>query len=105
MDNPQLVPSAIKEMLRFESPVQRALFRLAAETFTIGTTAIERGRQVSAIIGAANRDPDQFAQPDTFDITLTGDPAVILPATQSAQGLTVGVQIVGSRWQDRHLLM
>lgn len=69
MDNPQLIPSAIEEMLRFESPIQRALFRLAAETFTVGTTVIERGQQVSAIIGAANRDPDQFAKPDTFDIT------------------------------------
>jgi cytochrome P450 len=69
MDNPQLLSSAIEEMLRFECPVQRALFRLAAETFTVGTTVIERGQQVSAIIGAANRDPDQFAKPDKFDIT------------------------------------
>jgi cytochrome P450 len=65
---PDLLPSAIEEMLRFESPVQRATFRLAIEAIEIGGAAIEKGQQVSAVIGAANRDAEQFPQPDTFDI-------------------------------------
>jgi cytochrome P450 len=64
-----LMPSAVEEMLRFESPVQRATFRLTTETLQIGEATIEKGQQVSAVIGAANRDPDQFPQPDLFDIT------------------------------------
>ena len=68
-NRPELLPSAVEEMLRFESPVQRATFRLTTETFEIGSTTLEKGQQVSAVIGAANRDPDPFPQPDTFDIT------------------------------------
>src|SRR3990172_3690217 len=68
-NRPELLPSAVEEMLRFESPVQRATFRLTPEPFEIGTTTLEKGQQVSAVIGAANRDPDPFLQPDTFDIT------------------------------------
>lgn len=66
---PDLLPSAIEEMLRFESPVQRATFRLTTDAITIGGATIEQGQQVSAVIGAANRDPEQFPQPDNFDIT------------------------------------
>ena len=66
---PELMPSAVEEILRFESPVQRATFRATTEAFAIGGTTIDQGQPVSAVIGAANRDPDQFPQPDTFDIT------------------------------------
>jgi cytochrome P450 len=65
---PDLLPLAVEEMLRFESPVQRATFRVTTKSFEIGHTTIEQGQQVSAVIGAANRDPDQFPQPDTFDM-------------------------------------
>lgn len=40
----------------------------------------------------------------TSVFNLTGNPVTVLPATQSAQGLPIGVQIVGSRWRDRQLL-
>ncbi|MGQ0604779.1 MAG: cytochrome P450, partial [Anaerolineales bacterium] len=66
--HPELLPSAIEEMLRFESPVQRATFRLTTGGLHIGEATVEAGQQVSAVLGAANRDPDQFPQPDTFDI-------------------------------------
>jgi cytochrome P450 len=68
-NQPGLLPTAIEEMLRFESPVQRATFRLTTGAIQIGSTTLEKGQQVSAVIGAANRDPEQFPQPDTFDIT------------------------------------
>ncbi|HEU4888429.1 MAG TPA: cytochrome P450 [Thermoanaerobaculia bacterium] len=67
--NPDLLPSAVEEMLRFESPVQRATFRLTTEPMTIGRTTIPKGQQVSGVLGAANRDPQAFPNPDTFDIT------------------------------------
>lgn len=66
---PEWLPSAIEEMLRFESPVQRATFRLTTQAVDIGQATIQQGQQVSAVIGAANRDPEVFPQPDTFDIT------------------------------------
>lgn len=66
---PELIPTAVEEMLRYESPVQRATFRLTTGRIEIGGATIEQGQQVSAVIGAANRDPDQFPRPDVFDAT------------------------------------
>ncbi|WP_412027706.1 cytochrome P450 [Deinococcus yunweiensis] len=66
--DPTLMPTAIEEMLRYDPPVQRALFRAALEDVQIGGQTVKRGEQVSAVTGAANRDPDQFPQPDAFDI-------------------------------------
>lgn len=40
----------------------------------------------------------------TSVFNLTGNPVVVLPVTHSTEGLPIGVQVVGSRWQDRHLL-
>lgn len=65
--NPAQLPAAIEEMLRFESPVQRALLRVATEDIIIGNTRIEAGQHVSAILGSANRDSSQFPDPDRFD--------------------------------------
>ncbi len=64
---PELIPCAVEEMLRFHSPVQRATFRAATEVIEIAGRRIEPGQQVSAVIGAANRDPAQFPDPDRFD--------------------------------------
>jgi len=67
-ENPGLWPGAIDEMLRFESPLQRATFRITSESCRIGNCTLEEGQQVSAVIGAANRDPDEFPSPDDFDV-------------------------------------
>ncbi|MET1027706.1 MAG: cytochrome P450 [Dongiaceae bacterium] len=66
--NRDLLPSAIEEILRFESPVQRATFRVTTEKMVIGGVEIEQGQQVSAVIGSANRDGTQFTEADRFDI-------------------------------------
>jgi cytochrome P450 len=66
--NPDLVPGAIEEIMRFESPVQRTSFRVTTESMTIGGVDIPKGQQVSAVIGSANRDAEHFDQPDRFDI-------------------------------------
>ena len=68
--HPALLPTAIEEMLRYDSPVQ-ALFRTAKEDLEIGGIALEKGTGVVLMLGAANRDPAQFKNPDAFDITRT----------------------------------
>lgn len=68
-ERPDLMASAVEEMLRFECPFQRATFRLTKEPLEIGGVVIPAGQQVSAVLGAANRDPEMFPDPDTFDIT------------------------------------
>jgi len=64
-DNPDLVPSAVEEMLRWDSPVQLD-GRTALETTEISGIKIEQGRSVVTLIGAANRDPEKFTNPDSF---------------------------------------
>ncbi len=66
---PDLMTSAVEEMLRYEAPFQRATFRLTKEPMEIGGTVIPVGQQVSGVLGAANRDPEVFPEPDRFDIT------------------------------------
>jgi cytochrome P450 len=63
-----LLPSAIEEMLRFESPVQRSTYRVAREPIEIRGRTIHPGQAVAALIGAANRDPSVFPDPHRFDI-------------------------------------
>src|SRR5262249_6106963 len=55
--------------LRFTSPVEWATERYAREPVTIGDVTIGRGEMVYAVIGSANRDENQFPNPDVFDIT------------------------------------
>ncbi len=64
---PDLLISAVEEMLRFESPVQK-LSRWTHEDARFGDYLVPAGTLVTALIGAANRDPAQFNNADTFDI-------------------------------------
>ncbi len=66
--HPELLPGAIEEMLRFESPVQLTS-RNALEDCTLGGVEIKQGQRVMLCMGAANRDPAVFREPDRFDIT------------------------------------
>jgi pimeloyl-[acyl-carrier protein] synthase len=70
--NPELLPAAIEEALRFDSPVQ-AVIRFARQPATLGGRQIEAGDTVMVLIGAANRDPARFTQPETFDIATEGE--------------------------------
>jgi cytochrome P450 len=67
-EDPALAGPAIEECLRLESPNQLGN-RLVRERVTIGGVALEPGAYLTLCIGAANRDPEEFAQPDLFDIT------------------------------------
>jgi cytochrome P450 len=65
--DPALVPAAIEEMLRYDSPVQLTV-RIATEDVEAGGTVIAAGRPTVVLIGGANRDPGVFEQPDQFRI-------------------------------------
>jgi cytochrome P450 len=63
-----LVPRAVDELLRYESPVQFTS-RVAQDDLQIGDKRIKRGEDVGIVLGSANRDPDRFPDPDRLDIT------------------------------------
>ncbi|MEL4896907.1 cytochrome P450, partial [Crocosphaera sp. Alani8] len=65
--NPELAASAAEEIFRYESPTQYVM-RVANEAINIGGQAIAPGENVVLCLGAANRDPSQFPDPDRFDI-------------------------------------
>jgi len=63
-----LIPSAVEEMLRYESPSQHTA-RLAPEDTILGGKRITKRQAVIAVMAAGNRDPERFPDPDRFDIT------------------------------------
>jgi cytochrome P450 len=65
--DPALVNSSVEEILRFESPLQFNN-RVLTGVCQIGGLRVESGTRVTMCIGAANRDPSQFDDPDRFDI-------------------------------------
>jgi cytochrome P450 len=65
--DPALVPAAVEEMLRYDSPVQLTA-RIATEDVEVSGRVIAAGRPVIVFIGGANRDPAVFEQPDEFQI-------------------------------------
>ncbi len=66
-DRLELVPEAVEEFLRFDSPVQ-GLVRVATTDIELRGTQIRAGDALLVMIGAANRDPDRFEQPNELDI-------------------------------------
>jgi cytochrome P450 len=66
-DDPQLWANAVDEILRFDSPVQNTARYAGAETNVCGLP-IPKSAFVSVLIGAANRDPKVFSEPNRFDV-------------------------------------
>jgi cytochrome P450 len=66
-EEPSLVPGAVEELLRYDSPVQMTA-RTATEDVDIGGTVIAKGASVIVAIGGANRDPGMFERPDHLNI-------------------------------------
>jgi cytochrome P450 len=64
---PGLINLAAEEFLRYDAPTQRGI-RTARENFEIGGRSIRKGQILHVMIGAANRDPAQFPDPDRLDI-------------------------------------
>jgi cytochrome P450 len=63
-----LIPSAVEELLRYESPSQHTA-RLAPEDTILGGRRIRKRQAVIAVMAAGNRDPERFPDPDRLDIT------------------------------------
>jgi cytochrome P450 len=73
--DPSLLPTAIEELMRFDSPLQ--LFeRTATEDVEIGGVTVRRGQKIAALLGSANRDPAVFADPDRLDVGRADNPHI-----------------------------
>ena len=68
---PEMLPTAIRELLRFDSPVQYTGRRVAADLVLHGRL-LRRGDLVVGLIGAANRDPRRYENPDQLDLSRRG---------------------------------
>ncbi|MFD8078568.1 cytochrome P450 [Streptomyces sp. NPDC059718] len=68
-EDPELLPGAIEEFLRYDGPVNPGIARFAREDLTIAGVAIPRGATVVVASAIADRDPARFGDPDRLDIT------------------------------------
>jgi cytochrome P450 len=64
---PELVSSAVEEMMRYDNPVQIS-YRSAAQDVEVGGKLIRKGQLVNSVLAAGNRDPERFTEPDRFDV-------------------------------------
>ena len=69
-DDPALIPGAIEELLRYDSSVQMT-GRSVLEDVELSGVAVPKGAQIVCFLGAANRDPEAFPDPDRLDVTRT----------------------------------
>ncbi|MBV8691518.1 MAG: cytochrome P450 [Actinobacteria bacterium] len=65
--DPTMVPGAVEEAVRYDAPVQ-ATVRTAKTAVEVGGETINEGERVFVLLAAANRDPDEFPDPDRFDV-------------------------------------
>ncbi len=66
-DDPGLMPAAVEELLRYDSPVQTTFRRVRADCAVNGFELRARDN-IAVVVGAANRDPDVFDEPDRLDV-------------------------------------
>src|SRR5438105_1900876 len=69
-DDLSLIPSAVEELLRYEGPSQHTA-RICHEDTELGGKIIRKGQAVIAVMGAGNRDPERFPDPDRLDLGRT----------------------------------
>ena len=69
-EDASLIPAAVEEMLRYESPSQHT-GRIAPQDVELGGRVIKKGQAVMAVMAAANRDPERFPDPDRFNVART----------------------------------
>ena len=67
-EHPEIMPSALEELLRFESTTQYT-GRIAPEDLVLGGKLIKKGQAVTVVLAAANRDPLRFPNPEELDVT------------------------------------
>jgi pimeloyl-[acyl-carrier protein] synthase len=71
--HPEQLPAAVEEFLRYDGPVQ-LISRVAASDTVLDQTAVSKGEQVLVSLGAANRDPAAFTNPDRLDLARPARP-------------------------------
>jgi cytochrome P450 len=74
-NHPELLPSAIEEVLRYRSPLQWVM-RTPRKDVTMHGRTIPAGKLVLPMMGSANRDPKYFSEPDRFDIRRDPNPHI-----------------------------
>jgi cytochrome P450 len=67
--DPDLVPDAVEELLRFDGSVPVSSFRFATEDLEIGGVSIPAGSIVTVVLSSANHDPELTPDPDALDLT------------------------------------
>lgn len=73
--DPALLPTAIEELMRFDSPLQ--LFeRTATADVELGGVTVQRGQKIAALLGSGNHDPAVFDGPDRLDVGRTDNPHI-----------------------------
>lgn len=72
--DPSLMPSAVEEFLRFESPLNTATMRFTTEAVRVGDVEIPAGQLVLVALLGANHDSRQFEDPDRLDVTRAPNP-------------------------------
>jgi cytochrome P450 len=70
LDDPSLLPSAIEEMLRWETPVVQVV-RILAQDYTLGGVDLKKGEAVTLVLGSANTDDEQFSNAQEVDFERT----------------------------------
>ena len=107
---PELLPGAVEELLRYDSPVQRVR-RITTCDVVLGGREIPAGTPVTAFLGSANRDPRQFDRPDELDVTrrdvfpmsFGGGPHYCIGAALARLEGRVAFELLLDRFADLHL--
>ena len=107
---PELLPGAVEELLRYDSPVQRVR-RITTCDILIGGREIPKGTPVTAFLGSANRDPEQWDRPDELDVTrpdvfpmsFGGGPHYCIGAALARLEGRVAFEMLLDRFDELHL--
>jgi unspecific monooxygenase len=88
--DPSLMRAGVEEFLRYEAPVQTAVPRSALDDVIVDGVELEKGMVVGPMIGAANRDPRRFADPDRLDVARSDNlPLTFAPGIHYCLGANV----------------
>ncbi|MEV4432745.1 cytochrome P450 [Streptomyces sp. NPDC049585] len=73
-DDPSLAAKAVAELVRHTAPVKHTFRRFATEPVEIGAVTVQPGEAIQVVLAAANRDPEEFEQPQELDLTREHNP-------------------------------